>query len=838
LNGAYSTYQFAATKTHYLVMEPYLTDSTPITLQTRLFSTAPTLPASFYNFGGTINPGEGGKLYKFNVTAGQIFLLDTLSLSVPAGATVEVLGDRPAEVLDPAFEKRWKFEEAGTRYLWIESDQPTSVDFSLTLPFVNDAVPPFAFDVVTTNYLDFNFVRKVYTIQGLEGRMVYFDGLDETSPAARLTLFRDDRPEVQFSRTTAENFAYTFPVTGEYTLIVGEMAGTFEFRVVDVQSLPFFPLNTNVLGTVLPDEQSRLWRVYAALDKQIVFDSAATPLMRFEGFMDVFDPNGLLTDHTIAPTNNDLAEQLTLEGSYLLAIGAGAVQFDYDVRARTGDTLSSPATLGFGTTSALLQDPNDNHDYTFGGIPGQRIYFEPTGAASFSLIDPNGNVVPTVGDFSYMLLDSGEYTVRVSSGPLQQNLFYSFRLLSQDTPAVVPLNVQTTGTAPGTTQFYRLPAVAGDRFFFDQLTMVGPITTGNRWVLYSPQGTEIFDSAFIGGDQTVTLPDTGDYLLAIRSPGGGTTYSFQINLVPNPAATVTGLDRTVSGAVSQGNPVLLNFSGSGGQRVFFDVQDRASQGMPTRLIGPGNLVVDANATTDRMFILPLSGDYRIEMSTTGGSAVPFKVRLVDASALPVTPPNTPFPINFDNTFKGDVWAFDAVVGDLVAIEVQQEVLNGNYRIISPDGTSQNYNPSLSSTRITQTGRHYLVFNGLAQGTPIVGAGTIWNYSSLPLILDENPITINFSPGREWHAYSFDLVDGERVFFTPLATPAPVLLKIFSGPVNEPATISLDQITNPAVFTTLRPGRHTLIVARTANTPLDFSFQIHKAAILEEFGKAR
>lgn len=830
-------YGFRVTQTHFLTIEQNSLTDRPLSIHAALTSSAPVLPIGA-DFSGTLGPNGGVMVYRFHAQKGQVLHLDTESL-VSNGWVNALVFDREQLLLNLDTPNIWKIYRDDDYFLWLHTDQTAAVSYALNASYLPTSTP-IAFDTVISGTLEAGKTRT-YHVDLEANAFLAIDGLNEGTLSAHISIFSANAEPS--SHRTNENWVFNAYYPGRYTIVVSDSTAPYSFRILNAREAPLLPLSTNVLGSIPADGQTRIWRISPPVGR-LYIDSNASAAMPFLSPLALYSPYGYLQASTTATVNNDLNTATSFTGDYYLITNAASVPFNYELRVRTSETTVIPITLG-STVSGVLQDPTDTVEYVFQGTRGQHIHLEGLTNAAFRLVHPNGFVQPTTEGFTMLLPTTGEYRVRVFSFNNQINMDYRFQIADVATLPLVPLNTPISGsTTQGEWFMYRLPAAVGNRIAFDSQYYSGP-TLNQSWRLISPEATFAFIpvSPFIDGDRTVTLIDDGNYVLVVRLPAGA-DYAFQVNTLTNPIVTVAGLNQTYSGTVVNTDVVNVPFTGTAGQRVLLDVLDNATL-PPARLLGPdGSVVVlnnnDAGATSDRLFVLPVSGTYQLEISAAG-SPTPrnYRFRLLNVSALPLTPLNTPFAVNLSLPYEGNVWAFEATAGDQLAIELGLAQISAGFRVIQPDGRqslTQSIGQLPKIMEISQTGRHYLVMDG--QGvTPFSEIGHIWNIHNLPLITSEDPITVHFT-NRDWHFYSFDLTAGDRVYFTPTTTPPTLLEFSLTGPRGLTETVSLDKTTNPNGFTVAQSGRYTLILQHNSTTAIDFTFQIHVLPLREFFGAAR
>lgn len=302
--------------------------------------------------------------------------------------------------------------------------------------------------------------------------------------------------------------------------------------------------------------------------------------------------------------------------------------------------ISIDQTISKGVPQAgagSIETPGTQDLYSFQAIAGQQVYFdEMTGFACTSglrwrLESPSKQVLfdevfaavdqcGLGGDAGLKTLpETGAYQITVY-GVADATSDYAFHIY----PVVVqsiPISINQTITNgipsagagnienPAAQDHYTFHATAGQSLYFDELTGFGCVS-GLRWKLEDPANKVIFDQVFAavdqcgsGGDAGVrVMPATGTYLLTVY----GVTdfvgpYAFRIDViqvqnfdiaVDQPVST--GVPSVGAGSIeSPGNQDIYHFSGTKGQKLYFDEQTGlgCSSGLRWRLEDPTKKVV-------------------------------------------------------------------------------------------------------------------------------------------------------------------------------------------------------------------------------------------------------
>jgi RHS repeat-associated protein len=244
----------------------------------------------------------------------------------------------------------------------------------------------------------------------------------------------------------------------------------------------------------------------------------------------------------------------------------------------------------------------------------------------------------------------------------------------------------------GEADVWTFQGTAGQRLFFD--ARVGSIFA-LHWALAGPDGTVLFSDSFSDHD-TLALPSTGEYALTVDGRNGQTgSYQFKVWEVPATVVTPINLGQVVSGSIDvPGEEDHYTFSGTAGQRLFFDVQQNSSFTLGFSLLRPDGsvLLVPSNADRD-VFVLPISGTYTAVAGDLGGGFLDatgsYRFQIFDV------PPILVRPITFAQVVSGaiavpgqeDHYTFTASAGQKVYFDVRSNP-SGRlaFTVRRPDGT--------------------------------------------------------------------------------------------------------------------------------------------------------
>src|SRR5262249_52018090 len=292
------------------------------------------------------------------------------------------------------------------------------------------------------------------------------------------------------------------------------------------------------IGSVVSDSISAagevdVWTFQAAAGQRLVFDSQGGTVASSLQWT-LTDPNGtqlfsgIFVDHDVIV--------LTTGGEYSLTLSSilnrtGTYQFQvFDVPAPDVTPIHIDEVV-----SGTIAVPGAEHDYTFTGAVGQRLFFDVqqnTGSPArlgFTLLRPDGSVLFPESSQDrdvFTLAAAGTFTV-VASGfvsgftPLGTTGTYQFRLWEVPQPTTTPFHVGdvVSGTIaiPGEEDNYTFAGTAGQRLYFD-IQQGGGTSSGLGFRLLRPDGSVLFPTTFIDID-TFTLTESGTYTVVVGDAG-------------------------------------------------------------------------------------------------------------------------------------------------------------------------------------------------------------------------------------------------------------------------------------------------------------------------------
>ena len=267
--------------------------------------------------------------------------------------------------------------------------------------------------------------------------------------------------------------------------------------------------------------------------------------------------------------------------TYDLIIGPEGMTVNPD----TGEIeWTPPPVLVLGdTVLGRINLPGDEDEFSFSGIKGQRIYFDPLladagGTWYFDVIGPDGDPVVDSDLTSNQIItleETGNYRIVVDAGE-DYTGSYGFSTIDLGMIPVAAFDKVIEGSlSPGSEDdIYRFTGNEGQKLFFDKLSSSGGSL---NWILYGPDNT-VVDNSDDFSDLELYLPSDGEYMLALRGSAGfdgKIEYSFEI-ITPEEITTPISLGsndepHSIEGEIGEkGEEDFYTFEGEAGQRIYFD----------------------------------------------------------------------------------------------------------------------------------------------------------------------------------------------------------------------------------------------------------------------------
>src|SRR6266567_3085196 len=180
------------------------------------------------------------------------------------------------------------------------------------------------------------------------------------------------------------------------------------------------------------------------------------------------------------------------------------------------------------------------------------------------------------------------------------------------------------------------------RFPAQASTVIGsPATPANSygtWNLYGPDNQSVGGNA-LSGDFEVTLSQCVTHVLVVGNGRDTNACAYSIRIVtPNTTITALTLGATVTGSLDEaGEEDRYTFTGTAGQRLYYDALDADIDPINVQLISPGGGIVFINGNSDSdvgLFTLTETGTYTLLQKGVGDYTNDYSFRLLDLAAAP------------------------------------------------------------------------------------------------------------------------------------------------------------------------------------------------------------
>jgi hypothetical protein len=517
------------------------------------------------------------------------------------------------------------------------------------------AAPILGYGASNTNNLNPQISAQLYRINGTAGDRIGITNLAASSGNAGWSLIAPNNAALASCNIQNNLGEVTLPSTGTYAILVAgqqDLIGQldYQFRISLVSTASGGTSGFGIThGGSTTSGQTDSFSLTGPAGLPIYFDaltnnSATTIELISPGGITVFSING----------SADAGPYFLPEsGSYTLnVIGNSDGSFNF----RMLDLTSDSASLSFGTAYSNVLSPAFLTDvYKFNGSVGQRLYYDAIDldfdAVNATLFGPEGQVNfinansdSDIGPFT--LTESGAYYLAISSQMSDDTVDYGFRLIdvAQAPAQALTLNATVSGSLnPGSAaDIYQVIGSAGQRIYFDAAATNNNIGGyAEYWQLFGPANQSLGGNS-LNGDFEIILPQTGTNLLIVYkyyqviAGNDPLPYSFQ-TVTSSRTTNALTLGATTTGTLNaSGEEDYFTFTGTAGQRLYYDALDADFDSINVQLISPGGGIVFITGNSDNdiaPFTLNETGTYMLVFrgnDTTGD----YSFRLIDISQAP------------------------------------------------------------------------------------------------------------------------------------------------------------------------------------------------------------
>ena len=459
-----------------------------------------------------------------------------------------------------------------------------------------------------------------------------------------------------------------------------------------------------------------------------------------------------------------------------VADGRGRITlYEYDTR---GNVVSVHDENSGGTVViGALTESGEQDVYEFMGVVGQRIYYDALPSASddlrMRLLGPSGQTLSFDHDEAnhgpFTLAEAGTYRLELlgNNGATGDYAFSLYEPPINFAPLTFGTDITGTIDLPGELDVFTFTATVGQRIFYDALTSA---EDDLRVRLISPTGQQIISNHDEANDGPHTLVENGLYLLNLSGSGDAIgDYHFRV-VEPTIAFAPLTLGADVTGTIDlPGDLDVYTFTGTVGQRIFYDALTSADDDLRVQLISPTGqqIIFNHDEANDGPHTLAENGMYRLNLSGSGDAIGDYHFRVVEPT-INFAPLTLGADVTGTIDLPGDldVYTFTGTVGQRIFYDAQTSAADDlRVQLISPTGQQVIFNHDEAND-----GPHTLAENGSYRLNLFGSGDAIGDYHFQLLDLSSQslmvgtPVTGTLSPGVTAVAFQHVGARGQRLLF--------------------------------------------------------------------------
>jgi large repetitive protein len=466
--------------------------------------------------------------------------------------------------------------------------------------------------------------------------------------------------------------------------------------------------------------------------------------------------------------------------SFSLVIGPNGAK----VNSTTGvlEWTPPPALILGDTVLGRIGIPGENDEFTFSGMKGQQIYFDPLQYSGdytkwhFDVYSPSGRKVIDGASLRWddnrllTLDEDGNYKIVIDALG-DHTGSYGFSVIDLGLVPEVPFDTVVKGSlSPGSEDdVYRFSGRQGQKLYFDRQNKGGSMD----WVIYN-SGNQVVASNYNFDDMEVDLPADGNYILSLRGSSGFAStvdYSFSI-VTPDLTTAPLPLNQVVSGSIAEkGEQDSYTFSGTVGQQLFFD--SLGGNYLPISVYDPtGRRIFSGDNRNDHSpsegLILSMDGLYKVVVDGEGEGTGNYSFRFLDRAAATDIPLDTDITGTFDNGGLGSA-AYRFTLNETKYLFFDGQGGNGAWILYGANGqyiASQymSYNNELS----LGAGDYFLVAQGYGGGDVNYKLQLVTPEFSTAAMAIGTEVSGVIGEKGERDSYTFTGTAGQQLFFDSLS----------------------------------------------------------------------
>jgi hypothetical protein len=520
-----------------------------------------------------------------------------------------------------------------------------------------------------------------------------------------------------------------------------------------------------IQGEITERDEQDVYTYAGQANESVTITATALEGSSLDTVLELYTPDGELiglnddSESNLGTTDSELQATLPVNGEYRIIVQGfgGATTGAYEILlisgesgtpADNGGTVTPPPpnnALVFGETTTGDITPDQPIEYSFTGTGGDFVQVVVYSEVDtfVEIYDPSGELIASDDDSgpavnplirAARLSVDGEYQLVLQT-------FFDDASGSYE----ITLNAIEAGTPAelvyGEAQDAELSQGQAITFTFESAgsEIISATVNGSfdaYLELYDPLGRMIASDDDSGGNgqpalYEVSLSESGTYMLAVT--GYDLTQGGDFSVL---VETVTGTASTTGEPIAYGDSINGNLSGMGRGRYLFN--GTAGDIISIRVISdfdaylelydPGGDLLTSDDDSGgglnpliQNFTLPEDGEYRLEVSSFGGSVGGSYTVTLEVGEAVVEQDSEARPIAIGDTINDQLepgqtarFRFTASAGDVISIDVEAD-FDGYLELLDPQGTiiatdddsGEGLNPQLSNIALNEDGDYIL-----------------------------------------------------------------------------------------------------------------------------------
>ncbi len=366
----------------------------------------------------------------------------------------------------------------------------------------------------------------------------------------------------------------------------------------------------------------------------------------------------------------------------------------------------------------------------------------------------------------------------------------------------------------------------GERFFYNPSSTY---SGSQQAQLFDPFGNSVFNVNWSSPEGPIVLTQTGTYTLSLFGYGA-TTGAFDF-VVSNPVLNTATLafNTPTTGTIKPGDEYGYTFSGTAGERFFFNPSSTYAGGQQAQLFDPfGKSVFNSNwSNPEGPIVLTQSGTYTLDLYGNGATTGTFDFAVSNPveSVSPLAF-NTPVTATIANPGDEYEYTFSGTPGEQLYFNPSSTYAGGQQaQLFDPFGNlvvNSNWSDNQGPLTLTRTGTYNLILFGYGATTGTFDFQVL-NAANQPAVTLAATTSGTLNPGTSTAIYQVSGTAGQRLLFHSLASGG-ADWTLYS-PGDEVVQGANQNIAIDFTATLAGTGTYLLVVAGNSTSPVPYSFQV-------------